>query len=286
MHFLAYFEKLNKIFIIVLSFIIIFIVGFLDYITGNEIAFSLFYLIPIIIVTWPLGQRTGLLMSILCALVWQFIDIESGTTLSHPLIYVWNTIIVFGFFIIVTILLTSIKNVLELEKEMARTDFLTGVTNSRSFYKLAKIEIDRTVRFNRAITMAYIDIDNFKQVNDTRGHDQGDGLLRLVAQTIKNNIRSIDIVSRLGGDEFAIIFPETNESEAKIVISKMQKEILNVIKNNNWPITFSIGVITCYKLCSYANLIKQADHLMYTVKNSGKNRIEYKIYEISEDECK
>jgi diguanylate cyclase (GGDEF)-like protein len=185
-----------------------------------------------------------------------------------------------GFFFTAVYSLSEIKQLLEKEQTFARIDFLTGVANSRAFNEIAKIEIDRSVRFGRPFTIAYIDIDNFKQVNDTLGHSQGDNLLQSVAKTIKDNTRSIDIISRLGGDEFAILFPETNEENAKTTINKVQTELLSIVKNSNWPVTFSIGTVTCYKSCNLDELIKEADNLMYSIKESGKNRIEYKIHEI------
>jgi diguanylate cyclase (GGDEF)-like protein len=103
-----------------------------------------------------------------------------------------------------------------------------------------------------------------------------------MARTIKENIRTIDIIARLGGDEFAILFPETNEGNAKAAISKVQKYLLNVAQKNNWAITFSIGAITCYSSCELDELIKEADDLMYSAKASGKNRVAYKIHETSE----
>jgi diguanylate cyclase (GGDEF)-like protein len=99
-------------------------------------------------------------------------------------------------------------------------------------------------------------------VNDTFGHIQGDKLLQSVAKTIQDNTRSIDIVARLGGDEFAVVFPETNEVNATTVTHKVQKALLSIVQNNNWPVTFSIGAVTCYKSCSLDELIKEANDLM------------------------
>ncbi len=185
-------------------------------------------------------------------------------------------------FLIVSFAFLEIKNLLEKERSFARVDFLTGVMNSRAFSEMAKTEIDRTNRFKRPLTIAYVDIDNFKEINDTFGHNIGDKLLQSMARTIKENIRTIDSIARLGGDEFAILFPETNEENAKAAVSKVQKYLLNVAQKNNWAITFSIGAITCYSSCELDELIKEADDLMYSAKASGKNRVAYKIHKTSE----
>jgi diguanylate cyclase (GGDEF)-like protein len=211
--------------------------------------------------------------------MWLWADIYSGNIYSYFAISVWNSMMRLGLFLMAAFSLLEIKRLLENERTFARTDFLTSVANSRAFYNSAQTEIDRSVRFSRPFTIVYIDIDNFKQVNDTLGHLQGDNLLKSIAGTIKNNIRSIDIVARLGGDEFAILFTETNEENAKTALNKIQKEIFSIVKNNNWPVTFSIGVVTCYESCNLDELIKEVDKLMYKVKESGKNGIAYKIHE-------
>jgi diguanylate cyclase (GGDEF)-like protein len=109
------------------------------------------------------------------------------------------------------------------------------------------------------------------------GHTQGDVLLQTVAKTIKEYLRSIDLVSRLGGDEFALLLVETDEENAKTTLNKIQTKLLDVVKKNNWPVTFSMGSVTSYGIYNLDEVIKEADDLMYTVKESGKNRIAYKI---------
>jgi diguanylate cyclase (GGDEF)-like protein len=276
----SHLEKLSKTSILVMSFITVILVGVIDRLTDYEISFSIFYLLPIALVSWFNKKRShAVMISILSSVLWLWADIYSGQIYSQFFISAWNSIMRLGFFLMVAFTLLEIKRLLENEQKFARTDFLTSVSNSRAFYHSAQIEIDRSVRFGRPFTIAYIDIDNFKQVNDSLGHLQGDNLLQLVAKTIKDNIRSIDIVARLGGDEFSILFTETNEENAKTALSKVQKELLNIVKDNNWPVTFSIGTITCYESCNLDELIKEVDKLMYTIKESGKNGIAYKIHD-------
>jgi len=277
----ALFKYLNRIpgaFIPVICFILVILVGIVDYLTGYEVALTLFYLLPVSLVAWFDKRNLAIMVSILSAVTWLWANLAAGHTYSHLLIPVWNTFILLAYFLITVFSLSEIKKLLENEQKSARTDFLTGAANSRAFYESARMEMERASRFNHPLTLAYIDIDNFKQVNDSLGHTHGDSLLQSVAQTIKNNIRSIDLLARLGGDEFAVLFPETGEQNAKTALEKVQKEIMGVVRKNNWPVTFSIGAVTCYKFCDIDKLIKQADALMYIVKESGKNRIEYKIY--------
>lgn len=275
-----YLEKIPKKTILVISVSLVILLGVIDRLTGYEISFSIFYLLPVALISWFNKRSHAVMISILSSAMWLWADIYSGHIYSHFAISVWNLIMRLGFFLMVAFSLLEIKRLLKNEQTFARTDFLTSIANSRAFYDLAQIEIDRSVRFSRPFTIAYIDIDNFKQVNDTLGHLQGDSLLQSVAKTIKDNIRSIDIVARLGGDEFAILFTETNEENAKTALNKVQKELLSIVKNNDWPVTFSIGAVTCYESCDLEELITEVDKLMYTVKESGKNGIEYRIHEM------
>jgi diguanylate cyclase (GGDEF)-like protein len=275
-----YLEKIPKKTILVISVSLVMLIGVIDHLSGYEISFSIFYLLPVALVSWFDKRSHAVIISILSAAMWLWADIYSGHIYSHPAIFVWNSIMRLGLFLIIAFSILEIKKLLEKEQTYARTDFLTGVANGRAFYYFAQIEIDRSVRFSRPFTIAYIDIDNFKQVNDTLGHLQGDNLLQSVAKTIKDNIRSIDIVARLGGDEFAILFTETNEANAKTALNKVQKELFSIVNNNDWPVTFSIGAVTCYESCDLEELITEVDKLMYTVKESGKNGIEYRIHEM------
>jgi diguanylate cyclase (GGDEF)-like protein len=167
-----------------------------------------------------------------------------------------------------------------MEKNLARKDMLTGAANRRLFFELAEVEIRRSRRYKHPFTLAYIDLDNFKKVNDTQGHNAGDNVLKVVVETIRKNIREIDLISRLSGDEFVILLPETNLSQAKVVIERTQKGLLFAMQKNSWPVTFSIGVITFEKVPSTADeMVKVADNLMYEVKKSGKNNIRYDVWQ-------
>jgi diguanylate cyclase (GGDEF)-like protein len=136
----------------------------------------------------------------------------------------------------------------------------------------------RAKRYDRPFTLAYIDLDNFKQINDKFGHSVGDEVLKLVAATIQSNLRQTDIIARLGGDEFAIFLPESNTESAKNSINKIRSLLLKSMEENKWEVTFSIGVITFHEF-SYTldEVIQKADNLMYSVKINGKNNIKVAI---------
>jgi len=279
MDIVASLEKQNKPFWVITGIVLIAGIGIIDFLTGYEMAFSLFYLVPISLVTWFAGRRLGVWASIVSALVWLFADIAAGDTYSLHAIYYWNFSIRLSFFIIVTLLLSALKKAFEREKELAQLDSLTGAFNTRYFSELLKLEINRAQRYSRPFTVAYFDLDNFKTINDRFGHSTGDVVLNTIVKHAKSHLRKVDVIARLGGDEFAFLFPETGQLAAQVIISKIQSGLLDEMSKNNWPVTFSIGVVTCLNNLPQTSdeLMKRADDLMYSVKNNGKNGVSYSL---------
>lgn len=279
MNILENLERSSLPFKISLVFLLVGAVGIFDFITGYELAFSLFYVIPIFLVTWLIGRWVGIIASLASAFVWLGADVAAGNPYSHPLIPIWNMLIRLSFFVTITLLLSALRSAIEREKELARLDSLTGALNSRFFYELAQMEIDRSQRYKHPFTLAYIDLDNFKTVNDQFGHLTGDHVLRTVVSYAKQHLRKIDVVARLGGDEFALLLPETGQESARIALCKLQSGLLEEMQQNSWMVTFSIGALTCTDVPpTIDELVKMADTLMYSVKRDGKNAIQYATY--------
>lgn len=279
MNFLVSLKKSNRFFWMIVGCILIAGVGMLDFLTGNEIAISLFYLIPIAMLTWLAGRWVGIAASVISSAVWVGTDVAAGGPYLSTSIYIWNTFIILGFFVIVVLLLSALRKALEHEREMAHTDYLTGAVNTRFFFELLQMEIDRSQRYAHPFTIAYIDIDNFKEVNDQFGHVTGDRVLILVVEGARRHIRKTDLVARLGGDEFALLLPETSQESAQIILAKIQSEILTGMQSVNWPVTISIGALTCVSAPpGTQEVIGMVDDLMYSVKHTGKNAIKFSTY--------
>ena len=273
-----YLDSLSKWRLMALGLAIVALVGMIDHLTGPELFFSIFYLFPISLVTWLTGRWAGVTISIASGIAWLIADFTAKHIYLNPSMPYWNMIVRLCTFLIITLILSELKEVLEHEKELARTDPLTGVINGRYFTTLAEMEINRARRYKHPFAVVYIDLDDFKLANDRFGHSTGDALLRSVARTIQSNIRVTDIVARLGGDEFAVLLPETGPEPAEVISRKIQKVNLDVMQKNEWPVTFSIGVVTFVTPPSTVDeMLKISDQTMYAVKKNGKNSINYEI---------
>src|SRR4051812_12665293 len=163
------------------------LIAFVDYITGPFISLSLFYLFPIALVAWFTSRWSALWLCVISGSVWLFNELTTNYIYPSPVYAYWNAGMRLGVFCVVAYTLTSLRRSLDKERDLARKDPLTEVANTRSFYEMARIEIHRARRYGRPISLAYIDIDNFKPVNDTLGHSVGDALLKCVADCLVQN---------------------------------------------------------------------------------------------------
>jgi len=274
-----FFEKRSKPFWVTTGMLFIIVLGAIDYFSGYEISFSLFYLIPIFLVVWFVDERAGLVLSCVSAITWLIADYAAGLKYSHPSIYIWNTLLRLGFYFVVTWLGSTLKKAYKVNQELARKDYVTGATSVRYFYELARIEISRSQRYGLPLSLAYIDLDNFKAVNDRLGHSAGDRVLREMTETVCGQIRPSDTFARLGGDEFALFMPETGCDAAARIVDRLHSSLEDEMLKNGWMVTFSLGVVTYKEVPKTVDeMVKIADSAMYTVKTDGKNGVNYCVY--------
>lgn len=170
------------------------------------------------------------------------------------------------------------KRAEEALRELAATDGLTGLLNRRRFMEVGEAEFERAKRTARPISLIMFDVDHFKKVNDTRGHDVGDTVLVSLARTAKDTLRAVDILGRLGGEEFAAILPETGLKEASAVAERLRQAVsgMGLAPNGEpLPVTVSLGVVQSQEPGeSLESLLKRADTALYRAKSSGRDRVE------------
>ncbi|MCK8060287.1 MULTISPECIES: GGDEF domain-containing protein [unclassified Fusibacter] len=163
---------------------------------------------------------------------------------------------------------------------LANTDSLTDISNRRNFYNQSKLEFDLAHKYNHTFTLLLMDIDHFKKINDTYGHDAGDEVLRQVTKAIKENVRDQDIFARHGGEEFTLLLRRTDEVKGLLIAEKIRHliEDLDIMTHGHiLKITVSIGVVQFTKsLSEFDMLVNLADHALYEAKRLGRNRFVFK----------
>lgn len=263
------YSRNTKIQILLAALGAVILISFLSYYTGDyslEVAYALAILLP----SWYAGRLQGLAVAVVAG---------AGIVLSYHYFNVEKTTIHYinmGLEVVVLLtisLLTSALRERYLQAEfMASYDSLTWVSNRNSFFLLANQVLQEAKRYRRPFSLAFIDLDNFKLVNDRKGHLEGDKALKTVAGIIRSTLRQADIVARFGGDEFVVLLPETDHSMAESALKKLQAQLLGAMQDNNWPITFSIGAVSCNSFqFSIDELLQLADRFLYSVKSLNKN---------------
>jgi diguanylate cyclase (GGDEF)-like protein len=251
------------------------LIGVGDYFASNKmLEFSVFFVLPVSFLTWFVDQRAGLAGSAGSAGIILTSALNSPRqAFGHQVAY-WNSLIWLAFFLLITFLVAHLKILHIRERELARVDDLTKVATRLALYEFAEVELNRARRFQLPMTLAYIDLDSFKEVNDRSGHAAGDRVLITVARHMRRSIRQTDLVARMGGDEFALMLPNTGTDAALAVLDKLLTTLTRSMSLNRWPVTFSVGVVTFLNAPeSVDQMVQRADEIMYSVKQTGKNHL-------------
>lgn len=267
--------------IFVVSMVLTLAIGYFDYQTGAHFSMMLLYAVPILVASWFCGTGQGVFIAATAATLWFLTNTTAQYKETSDVILSWNAFSRFGIFALLAYtvsLQVALKRALEHEQLRASTDKLTGLLNTGAFREQVEEEMARARRYRHPISLAFIDLDNFKQLNDTHGHARGDKLLQDVSMAIQRTIRKTDCAGRVGGDEFTICFPETGPDHIRATIGKLLQAIDIVTSQSGWQVSASIGVVTYIEISdNYDVMLGKADKLMYEAKEKGKNGAEYLV---------
>jgi diguanylate cyclase (GGDEF)-like protein len=265
-------DRLAKAGVLLLSLAAVAALAALDFRTGYETALSLFYLVPIALTVWFSWPWAAVLMSALGGA--SDVALTYAQTRGCTPVNVLNAALQTSFFTVFAGVLLALKESRDGLRRLSRTDPLTGLANSRYFFELGSLEVQRSARYKHFLSVVYVDVDDFKSVNDSLGHGGGDLLLREIAATVKGNIRRTDTMARVGGDEFAILLPETNSQGAQRAVERIRDCLQGIRSPRGRAVTFSMGLITyAGGPSTFEDLVDAADRLMYEAKFGGKNAV-------------
>lgn len=255
----------------------LFVLFFLSLLFSNVLIVEIFYVFPITIVSWYGSSRAGLSLALFTTLMLMLLA-SFHRNLSNEMLFYYGVSHFFSFSFL-AILITNFRKVHRSVSVEADTDYLTKVNNSRGFHVELANELVRSVRYKHQFSLAYLDIDNFKRVNDAHGHEAGDQLLYTVAESLQKSLRETDTVARIGGDEFACLLPETGQEEAKSAFLKASNLLARKMSLHDWPVTFSVGMVTFEAMPEdIKQAMKVADDLMYSVKSLEKDDVYYQVW--------
>jgi diguanylate cyclase len=168
-------------------------------------------------------------------------------------------------------------------RDLARTDVLTGLRSTRAFREEAAILLGLASRSGAGSALGFFDLDDFKKINDVRGHAEGDRILEYVGATLAESTRSTDVSGRLGGDEFVVLLPDTRAESARLFFDRLHQRLTDLMRDHGWPVGVSMGVALFPTAPpNEGEALKYADSLMYRAKKSGKNRVVYAEFPANE----
>ena len=229
---------------------------------------------PITLAGWHFGRKGAFVAAGLCTAGWFSANRLAGLEFSHTAVWVANTILQGASFTVVGWLVASLRATAIRERALSRTDPLCQLLNGRGFADDSERLLALCRRGHRPVTLAYLDLDDFKAVNDVLGHKAGDALLNGVAHVLRSSVRASDLAARLGGDEFAILLSEIGPGEARQALERLRATIAEQLSSDSRKVTASIGAVTFMTApADVQTMIPVADAAMYAAKRDGKNRV-------------
>lgn len=242
-------------------------IGLIDYLTGVDVGLSLFYLIPIVVAAWYLGRNESIAVGLTAASCWFAADYLLRVDLWLSL---WNGLTRLVIYISQGWLISRLHRDRSVEARLARTDHVTKLPNSRGFLE----KLETSLADGERPAVAFVDLDNFKRVNDLFGHSAGDDVLREVAQSLCAASRSADTPARVGGDEFALILPRVDLETAREIADRVIDSARRLaLRYPEAGVGASVGIaLSDRSHVTSDELIRVADAAMYEAKEEGKGK--------------
>lgn len=249
----------------------LFALGAIRVATAAEFAFASLGLLPVLLIAWMAGRTAGMVFAALAAATWLIGDMASERDYRFAWIPWANGLTRFAAYGIVVALVDQVRGQLSREHERANRDPLTGLFNRHALEEFGSREVERSRRYAHPLAVVFMDLDNFKRLNDREGHGTGDAALCAAAAALQGTSRSTDILARWGGDEFVLLLPELDADAAALTSRRISDALRNALKG--FPgLSASLGV-AWFEAADrpFADMLDAADGVMYRAKQGGKN---------------
>jgi diguanylate cyclase (GGDEF)-like protein len=265
----------SRVFVCGLALALIAVAVAARYLIPPRFSVAFIFLLPVSFATWFISWAAGAVIAVAGALFLLYFDLRF--TNAGAAGACWNAFInltVGGTFIYI---FAELRALYSREIDLSRRDPLTGLLNRRGFMETVVTETHRMARHRRPLTIAYVDVDNFKLINDRYGHEAGDEFLTGLGRNMAARLRITDCLARVGGDEFAILLPETDEAAARRVVGEIHQALRRFSSGHNAAATVSVGAVTFASALTADAMIAMADRAMYAIKQNGKNNVAFKL---------
>lgn len=240
----------------------------LDLTLGRGWSIGLLYLIPIAFAAWRLGAPFAVAVSLATAATWTGVEVALGSLAPGPVAALWAVVTRAVGLGVSGAMVAEMRRLFERERGLARHDDLTGALSGRAFRDVLDREVARATRDRLAIALVYVDLDDFKQVNDRLGHAAGDETLAVFARATMSALGDAGHLARTGGDEFVMLL----SGDARPLMERARAAALTALRNGPCPITATMGAVVAPAGTNLESgeLVRRADAAMYEAKRGGK----------------
>lgn len=262
-------RRLPRSLLIAATIVAIGVVAALDRTLPPEASLVAFYALPIVGITWYTSRTVGLTMAVVAVGATTSVQL----TRNHTLVLVlWNGLSRFAVYVALVIMVSQVRTLLTRTRWLADIDPLTNLLNRRAFIREFEHHLRQERRADTEVSIAFIDIDHLKTINDTGGHDAGDAVIQRVAVAIEGASRKGDLLARIGGDEFVVCLIDSDGPAADAYARRLIETLKNGTDGNSDSV--SIGIITARTDSTDAEtLLSTADRLMYQAKQAGRGMV-------------
>lgn len=252
------------------------VVGAAQGASGGGLELTFLYLLAVAFAAWFLGRAGGLAVAVASAVSWLAAQRLARTYEPPPGARVVSVALQLAAFATAALVVAALRARDRRESALARTDGLTGLLNRRGFLEIARREVARSARTSRPLTVARLDVDGFRAINEGRGQEAGDRTLAGIGAALRAAVRAVDACARVGGDEFAVLLTEADAVSVDALLDRLRSVVAQSALEAGAPVTLTVGAATFERPpASLDEMLQAADRLLREAKSAGGNVVRH-----------